>query len=56
MRYDDAGYWPVHIENKQRCALCIEAYSLVKCAKSQKMFYGSPYKAMKTKAFFYFCM
>ena len=38
VRYDCVGYWPAHIEKKQRCELCITVYSGVKCVKCQKAF------------------
>jgi len=38
VRYDCVGHWPAHSEKKQRCRLCIEAYSWVKCMKCEKAF------------------
>ena len=36
VRYDCVGHWPAHTEKKQRCKLCITAYSRVKCVKCDK--------------------
>jgi len=36
VRYDCVGHWPVHAEKKQRCKLCIKAYSRVKCVSCEK--------------------
>jgi hypothetical protein len=36
VRYDDGGQW--YIENRQRCTLCIKAYSRVKYVKCEKTF------------------
>ena len=35
---DSVGHWPEHTEKKQRCKLCIKAYSRVKCVKCEKAF------------------
>ena len=36
VRYDCVRHWPAHTEKKQRCKLCIKAYSKVKCVKCEK--------------------
>jgi len=36
VRYDCVGHWPAHTEKRQRCKLCIKAYSMVKCVKCEK--------------------
>ena len=38
VRYDGVGHWPANTEKKQRCKLCIKAYSRVKCVKHEKAF------------------
>lgn len=35
VRYDGIGHWPEHSDNKQRCKLCIKAYSRMKCKKCE---------------------
>jgi len=38
VRYDCVGHWPANTEKKQRCELCITAYSRAKCVKFEKAF------------------
>jgi len=38
VRCDCVGHWPAHTEIKQRCRLCIKAYSRVKCVNCEKAF------------------
>jgi hypothetical protein len=38
VRYDGVGHWPAHTEKKQRCKLCIKAYSRVRCLKCENAF------------------
>jgi hypothetical protein len=38
VRYDCVGHCPAHTKQKQRCRLCIKAYSRVKCIKCEKAF------------------
>ncbi|PSN48689.1 PiggyBac transposable element-derived protein 3 [Blattella germanica] len=33
VRFDQIGHWSEHISNKQRCKLCVEAKSRIKCSK-----------------------
>jgi len=38
VRCDCVGHWPVNTEKKQRCKLCVTAYSRMKCVKCEKVF------------------
>ncbi|KAJ4438315.1 hypothetical protein ANN_14257 [Periplaneta americana] len=35
-RDDTIDHWPFHIENKQKCKLCMKVYSRLKCIKCNK--------------------
>ncbi|XP_068084847.1 piggyBac transposable element-derived protein 2-like [Anabrus simplex] len=37
-RYDAVAHWPIHVDTKQRCKLCIKAYSRIRCSKCSKAF------------------